>query len=67
MFNTVGYWVIYQDEDSVVTYDCHDTATTGLDYCIHIMSATRQMDAAKLAYLKSFAENRGLNLKSLPL
>ena len=35
--NSVGYWVLYLDEQNAVTYDCNSIAGI-TNYCIHILS-----------------------------
>lgn len=41
--NSVGYWVLYLDEDYAITYDCNSIAGI-TNYCIHILSKSRHAD-----------------------
>lgn len=53
-------------DDYAVEYDC-GTSFGITNYCIHVMSRTREMDPALFESLIEEAEKMGLNTEGLPV
>jgi lipocalin len=65
--NPVNYTVIAIDTDYSVEYDCVTNSVGVTNYCIHVLSRTREMDQATFDKLIQQAEDMGLNPQGLPV
>ena len=67
IYSTVNYTVISIGDDYAVEYDCGTSFLGVTNYCIHVMSRTREMDADLFQSLIDEAEKMGLNTEGLPV
>ena len=64
--NSVGYWVLYLDDEHAVTYDCN--IVTGItNYCIHILSKNPHENMQTINRLAKVALDLGLNKNNLDI
>lgn len=64
--NSVGYWIIYLDEDYAVTYDCN-TNLGITNYCIHVLSRKPHLQVDVINKLAQKALDLGLNKNNLDI
>lgn len=67
IYAEVNYTVIAIDDNYSVEYDCVTNARGVSQYCVHVLSRTRDLDNATFSRLMKQAEDMNLNPQKLPI